>query len=139
MDKQLEVILQICSEHFGVSVEDIKSRKRYKNCTAPRHSYCYLAKKFTNSSLKGIAKLINRDHTSVIHSIDLVSDCFFTKQYLYEDIKKLEFIIDAAFGKNVTKVVFTFDKVLNWKLFTTNITDNYGAIKYEVVEGKIYH
>lgn len=139
MEETLNLILRICCEYFDVPEQKIKSRDRHKKYSVPRHIYNYLSRKFTNCTLRQIGDLINRDHTSVCHSIDYISDCFFTKQEPFDHVLKLQLIVGTELEKNVIKVIFTFNKQINWNLFTTNITDNYGAIKYEIIESKIYN
>lgn len=134
MEDRLERILKVCSKYFNISIEDIKGRERYKKFIIPRHCFCFLAWKFTNYTKSEIARYINRDHTTVIHAIAMVNDSFDTKQYLYEDILKLIQQLEYEFNKSITKVTFTFDKLINFNSFTTTITEQYGAIKYEIIE-----
>jgi hypothetical protein len=70
--EQLEMILQNCSEVSGVSIEKIKSKDRFRHIVVVRQIYCYIAKKYFSYTLLEIGKSINRDHSSVIHSIELV-------------------------------------------------------------------
>lgn len=75
------------AEYFSVSVNDLKGKKRVKTIVMPRQIAMYLSRELTNSSLPKIGKEFGgKDHTTVIHACDKIS----------EMIKK-----DAAFKKQI--------------------------------------
>ena len=59
-------------KHYGVSKEDILSKKRNKEIAMPRHIAIYLMRRLTDMSLPNIGKLIGRDHSTVKASEDLI-------------------------------------------------------------------
>lgn len=66
-------IQRIVAEHFQVTVDDLKSKKRSANLTFPRQIAMYLCRKLTNESLPKIgAEFGGKDHTTVMHSIDKI-------------------------------------------------------------------
>lgn len=65
-------ILEKVSQKYGVSVEDIKSRKRTKEIALVRHRSVYIIRKLTDLSLPAIGKLFGRDHTTIMSSLDTV-------------------------------------------------------------------
>ena len=64
-----KIIRAVCSE-FGITAEDIRSRSRSVRYTIPRHTASYLIRTKTNMSYPAIGRLFNRDHTSVISSVE---------------------------------------------------------------------
>lgn len=64
-----EFIIDIVAEHFSLDVHDIMSPKRDKNIAVPRQIAMYLSRKYTNLSSTDIAKIFDRDHTTVLHGI----------------------------------------------------------------------
>ena len=87
-----ELILDIVSDHFGISIADLKSNKRSADIANPRQIAMYLCKTMTSDSLDVIGQLLGgRDHSTIIHGIKKV-----TKDYeendstrtLIETIKK---------------------------------------------------
>jgi chromosomal replication initiator protein len=68
------LIINIVSEQFGISVEDIKSKKRNSPILIPRQIYEYLCRDMTDFSLEQIGALINRDHTTVINGINKITE-----------------------------------------------------------------
>ena len=58
---------------FGLKVSDLTSKRRTQNIVFPRQIAMYLCRKLTDSSLPVIGKAFGgRDHSTVIHSINLV-------------------------------------------------------------------
>lgn len=68
------MICDLVSAQFKVSVKDLQSKSRKKMITVPRQIAMYLARKHTEDSLADIGKAFNRDHSTVLHSIKVVSN-----------------------------------------------------------------
>lgn len=67
-------IKNIISDHYGVSVEDLDSKKRPKDIAYARQVAMYLCREMTDMSLPKIgADFGGRDHTTVIHAVDKIS------------------------------------------------------------------
>lgn len=78
---KLRAILVAVCQNYSVKIEDVKGRSRLRNIVAPRQMYLYLAIKLLNRhggenlvSLATIAKYINRDHATAIHSERVVQN-----------------------------------------------------------------
>ena len=71
-DAMVEKILKHVSRKYGVSVEDIKSKKKTDSIASARHISIYIIRKLTDLSLKEIGKVFGRDHSTVISSINKV-------------------------------------------------------------------
>lgn len=86
-----EYILDVISDHFSISKQDIASSKRTKELVYPRQIAMYLMKKLTNCSLDSIGTLLGgRDHSTIIHGIDKVKDDLLINNELSKDISVLE-------------------------------------------------
>ncbi|MGW8192980.1 MAG: chromosomal replication initiator protein DnaA [Desulforhopalus sp.] len=68
------MICDLISGQFKVTVKELQSKSRKKAITVPRQIAMYLARKHTEESLVDIGKTFNRDHSTVLHSIKVVSN-----------------------------------------------------------------
>ncbi len=68
------MISELVSGQFNVSVKELQSKSRKRAFTIPRQIAMYLARKYTEESLVDIGKIFNRDHSTVLHSIKVVSN-----------------------------------------------------------------
>lgn len=64
---KLKIILEVVSNYYKVSEEDIKSQYRKMEIVEARRMFCYLSRMFTNKSLNKIGLMINRNHATVLH------------------------------------------------------------------------
>ena len=71
-DAMVEKILKHVSKKHGVSVEDIKSKKKTDSIATARHISVYIIRNLTDLSLKEIGKVFGRDHSTIISSINKV-------------------------------------------------------------------
>lgn len=63
------------AKYFKISVEDIKGKKRVHSIVVPRQIAMYLARELTEKSLPQIGQEFGgKDHTTVMHSCDKISD-----------------------------------------------------------------
>lgn len=70
----VEMIRDFLAHQFKVSVEEMQSKSRKKSVAFPRQISMYLARKLTNQGLADIGKAFNRDHSTVVHSIRVITD-----------------------------------------------------------------
>ncbi|MDR2648273.1 MAG: chromosomal replication initiator protein DnaA [Clostridiales bacterium] len=69
----VECIQQIVAAYYGISVEEMNSRKRTQNIVFPRHVAMYLSRKLIDVSLPVVGKIFGgRDHATVIHGCDKI-------------------------------------------------------------------
>ena len=78
-DKPKEItpslIMNVVADHFGVSIEDIVSKKRNKEIVIPRQVYMYLCRELTDVSLDNIGNNIGgKDHSTVMHGIEKIKE-----------------------------------------------------------------
>ena len=87
-----ELILEVVSEHFSVSIADLKSGKRNANIANSRQIAMYLCRTMTDTPLKSIGIMLGgRDHSTVSHGVDKVTEDIKTNEALnniIEIIKK---------------------------------------------------
>ena len=67
-------IRDFIARHFKVSIQDMQSKSRRKEITFPRQVSMYLARKYTEQGLAEIGKAFNRDHSTVLHSVRVISE-----------------------------------------------------------------
>ena len=69
------LIVEVVAEHFGITPEDIMSKRRNTEYVLPRQICMYLCRKYTDDSLQSIGKAVGKkDHTTVIHGIEKITE-----------------------------------------------------------------
>ncbi len=70
-----DLIINIVSEHFEVSPEDIRSQRRNAEYVIPRQVYMYLCRDLIDTPLINIAKTLGKkDHTTILHGIKKIEE-----------------------------------------------------------------
>ena len=83
-----ELIIKVVAEHYGVNPEDITSKKRNSEFVLPRQVVMYLCRDLTETSLANIGKLLGKkDHTTVIHGANKISEELATNEELKNNIE----------------------------------------------------
>ena len=88
-DIMVERILLNVSKKYGVSVEDIKSKKKTDSVANARHISVYLIKKLTDLSLKDIGTIFKRDHSTVHFSFTKIETYVKTKNNYSKELDEL--------------------------------------------------
>ena len=71
----LQHIVEVVTRYYDVKLIDLQSRRRHKSIVEPRQVCMWLARKRTRFSLEEIGGYFGgRDHTTVMHSIDVVEN-----------------------------------------------------------------
>lgn len=69
-----ESILDVISEHFDISIADLKSGKRSADIAIPRQIAMYLIRTITDTPLKSIGIILGgRDHSTISHGVDKIA------------------------------------------------------------------
>ncbi|MFW2491887.1 chromosomal replication initiator protein DnaA [Clostridium chromiireducens] len=88
----IDSIQDVVSSYFNLRVEDLKSQRRTRNVAYPRQIAMYLSRKLTDMSLPKIGEEFGgRDHTTVIHAYEKISENLKTDdslQHTVNDITK---------------------------------------------------
>lgn len=84
-------IQEVVGEYFHVKLEDFKAKKRTKSIAFPRQIAMYLSRELTDASLPKIGdEFGGRDHTTVIHAHEKISQLLKSDQSLKNDINEIE-------------------------------------------------
>ncbi|MBO5371410.1 MAG: chromosomal replication initiator protein DnaA [Lachnospiraceae bacterium] len=87
-----QLIIEVVSEHFQISLDQMISKNRSNNIVRPRQIAMYLCKNMTNTPLESIGALLGgRDHSTIIHGINKITDEYEsneTVRSMIETIKK---------------------------------------------------
>ena len=65
-----EEILEIISEECGVNVNDVMKKVRNSELVKVRHLYSAILRKYYGYSYPKIGEIMDKDHTTIIHSVD---------------------------------------------------------------------
>lgn len=69
------LIINVVAEYFGITADDIMSKKRNSELVQARQIVMYLCRDLTAESLSGIGKFLGKkDHTTVIHGVNKISE-----------------------------------------------------------------
>ncbi|WP_297635693.1 chromosomal replication initiator protein DnaA [uncultured Clostridium sp.] len=86
----IEIIQDIVASYFNLRIEDLKSQRRTRNVSYPRQIAMYLSRKLTDMSLPKIGEEFGgRDHTTVIHAYEKISDNLNRDESLQHTIEEL--------------------------------------------------
>ena len=70
-----ELIIRVVSEHYGVTAEDILSKKRSSDIAFPRQVAMYLCRNLTSIPAVAIGQYLGgRDHTTVLYGHDKIAE-----------------------------------------------------------------
>lgn len=69
-----EAIRDFIADQFNLTSQDLLSKSRKKELTFPRQVSMYFSRKYTEKALIEIGKAFNRDHSTVVHSIRVITD-----------------------------------------------------------------
>ena len=87
-----QLIIEVVSEHFHISVDQMISKTRSNDIAKPRQIAMYLCKTMTDSNLDNIGSLLGgRDHSTIIHGVKKISEEYENNsntRTLIETIKK---------------------------------------------------
>jgi chromosomal replication initiator protein len=65
-------VLTAVTRYYGVKLEDLKGKARHKQIVVPRQIAMYLLYEDARLSTPEVGRLLNRDHTTVLHGLKLV-------------------------------------------------------------------
>ena len=87
-----QLIIEVVSEHFQISLDQMISKNRSNNIAKPRQIAMFLCKTMTETPLDSIGALLGgRDHSTIIHGINKIAEEYETNSQtknLIETIKK---------------------------------------------------
>jgi chromosomal replication initiator protein len=62
------------ARQFDTPVEELLSKSRKRTIAFPRQVAMYLTRKLTGEALNDIGRAYNRDHSTVVHAIRVISE-----------------------------------------------------------------
>lgn len=68
------VIRDFVASQFKISVADLQSKSRKQVIAFPRQIAMYLSRKYTDMALAHIGSTFNRDHSTVVHAIRVITE-----------------------------------------------------------------
>jgi chromosomal replication initiator protein len=95
-DKEVTIdsVQEAVADYFKVTIVDLKSKSRKKELVYPRQIAMFLAKERTELSLKSIGYHFGgRDHSTVIHAIQTISDLIGHDSQARDAVEKLKAIL----------------------------------------------
>ncbi|MBU4251688.1 MAG: chromosomal replication initiator protein DnaA [Candidatus Omnitrophica bacterium] len=86
----VDFIQRCVVEEFGISLQDLKTKRRNKQVVFPRQIAMYLSRELTELSLPEIGELFNgKDHTTVLHSYKKIKESICNNPELKERVEKV--------------------------------------------------
>ena len=86
----IDVIQDVVAGYFNLRIEDLKSQRRTRNVAYPRQIAMYLSRKITDMSLPKIGEEFGgRDHSTVIHAYEKISDALNTDESLQHTVNDI--------------------------------------------------
>ncbi len=86
----IDTIQEIVADYYDVTIGDLKSKSRKKELVYPRQVAMYFAKELTDLSLKSIGYHFGgRDHSTVIHAIQTISDLMEQDDAVKDAVQKI--------------------------------------------------
>ena len=77
-------------EKYGISKESLTGNKRNKDIANTRHIAIYLIREYTEMSFPSIAKIFDRDHSTIISSHRLIENKLFDDPKVLADIQDIQ-------------------------------------------------
>jgi chromosomal replication initiation ATPase DnaA len=111
-----EILEAICLK-FGIEIRQIKGKRRDYNIVEARHLLCYIlnSDNYLRLYLREIGELINRHHSTVIHSIEYVERTF---------------EVDAAYRRKVADLyVYLYGTTEYLSTFVSDFVEKQNKIK----------
>ncbi len=86
----VEDIMTVITKYYQLDPADLTSKTRTSSIAFPRQVAMYEARKLTNLSLVAIGRSFFRDHTTVMHAVDKVSEKIAEDSQVKSDLEAIE-------------------------------------------------
>ena len=94
-----DAIRDFIAGQFKLTAVDLQSKSRKKTITFPRQISMYFSRKYTEKALSEIGKAFKRDHSTVVHSIRVISDAMNRNSSVRGQVDLLDKKINDRFFK----------------------------------------
>ncbi|MGH7685356.1 MAG: chromosomal replication initiator protein DnaA [Candidatus Dormibacteria bacterium] len=86
----IEAIQSAVADHYSISVEEMKGKRRDKHIVFPRQVAMYIIREETDSSLPVIGTAFGgRDHTTALHAIEKITELVREDSRLQSDLRQI--------------------------------------------------
>lgn len=80
VQRNIDSILQLVSREYDVSIDDIRSKRRFRQMVEARYMFIFLALQYTSMTLVQLGKYLGgRDHTTCIHGREFINGMVLAK------------------------------------------------------------
>lgn len=87
---KIDQVIQLVGDHYNISVEDLKSKKRTNKIAIPRQIAMYICRVYLNENLAKIGlEFGGKNHTTVMHAVDKIKKEILNKEELNNEIQKI--------------------------------------------------
>ena len=87
-------IIRVIAEHYHLTPNDLKGKKKSAGIVKPRHIAIYLCRELTEYSLNEIGQAFgDRDHSTIIHSHRMIEETSRSDTNLYSTLERLKRMI----------------------------------------------
>jgi hypothetical protein len=87
--RQIKPVIRTVARYYGVSLTDLLSCRRSRSVARFRHVAMYLAKELTRLSLPAIGRVLDRDHSTVLHGCRKIATLRLEDSKLDAEIREL--------------------------------------------------
>jgi hypothetical protein len=87
---------------YGLHPETLVGRNRHKGIARARHVACWMAKRLTTASYPEIGRALgNRDHTTIMSSVEVIEVERFQDPRLQAELSHLESVLSGLFAEEI--------------------------------------
>jgi chromosomal replication initiator protein len=92
----VESIMDVVCKYYNLEQSAIQTNSRKREIAQARQITMFLAKKYTESSLSHIGKIVGkRDHATVVHACKTVKDQIDTNKSFRSSVEEIEALLKA--------------------------------------------
>ena len=85
-----EKVMQVVADHYNLSIEDVKGKKRNSSISMPRQIAMYICRIYVEETLPKIGSIFGgKDHTTVMHSVNKIKTEVQKDKNLEAEIQKI--------------------------------------------------
>lgn len=87
---KIDQVIQLVGDHYNISTEELKSKKRTNKIAIPRQIAMYICRVYLNENLQKIGlEFGGKNHTTVMHAVDKIKKEIANKEELNNEIQKI--------------------------------------------------
>jgi len=87
---KIDQVIQLVGDHYNLSTDDLKSKKRTNKIAIPRMVAMYISRIYLNENLVKIGlEFGGKNHTTVMHAVDKIKKLITTNEDLNNEILKI--------------------------------------------------